>query len=62
MKLGRKVRKKLMTALGLGQEEMQRLLAVQQTEEREALAVRAYRPMHHMEEPRGPSTLQRWRI
>lgn len=62
MKLGRKVRKKLMAALGLGQEEVQRLLAIQQTEEREALTVRADRSMHHMEEPWGRSTLQRWRI
>lgn len=63
MELGRKVRKKLMTALGFSQEEeVQQLLAVQQTKEREGLTVRAYRPKHHMEEPPGPSRLQRWRI
>ena len=62
MKLGRKVRKKLMTALGFGQEEeLQRFLAVQQTEAREDLTARAYMPQHHMEEPQGPSRLQRWR-
>ena len=61
IKLGRKVRKKLMTALGLGQEEVQSLLAVQQAEEREALSVGAYRPMHHVEEPPNPPRLQRWR-
>lgn len=60
VKLGRKVRKQLMTALGLHQEdEVQRLLVVQQTEEREALSVRAYRPQHHMEESQGHSRLQR---
>lgn len=62
VKLGRKVLKQLMTALGVSQEEeVQRLLVLQQTEEREALTVRAYRPQHDSEELQGPSRLQRWR-
>ena len=60
MKLGSKVRKKLMAALGLGHEEVQRSVVERQAEEREA-SVRAYRPMHPLEEPRCPSRLQHWR-
>lgn len=62
MKLGRKVRKKLMKALGMGHQEAQRLLAEQQAEEREALAVRPNMPLQPVEQPRGPSRQQRWQM
>ena len=59
-KLGRKVRKKLMTALGLGPNDAQALLAMQQTEEQEALAVSPYSPLQPVDQPKGPSRQQRW--
>lgn len=65
--VGRKLREKLLAALGLGQEEAQRLLAQQQAEELEALTIRPDMPMqpvqpHGPHEPRSHSTLQRWRL
>ena len=62
MKLGRKVRKKLMKAFGMSHEEAQRLLAEQQANEREALAVRTNTPLQSVEQPQGPSRQQRWRM
>ena len=69
MKLGKKLRRKLMTALGLGQDDAQRLLAQQQADEREALTVRSYRRLpsqqhegHSRPQPQGPSRLQHWRM
>ncbi|KAL3146012.1 hypothetical protein ABBQ38_015369 [Trebouxia sp. C0009 RCD-2024] len=62
MQLGRKLRTKLLTALGLGQEEPQRLLAQQQAEEEEALSIRPYRPLQPVEQPQGYPRLQRLRM
>lgn len=58
-KLGRKMRKKLMTALGFGPNEAQALLAMQQAEEREALAVRLHLPLQPVDQPQGPFRQQR---
>ena len=66
--LGRKLCQKLMRALGLGQEEAQRLLAQQQAQEREALPVTSHRSMQHLptghiqKQPQGPSRLHQWRM
>ncbi|KAL3155772.1 hypothetical protein ABBQ32_012789 [Trebouxia sp. C0010 RCD-2024] len=61
MQLGRKLRMKLLTTLGLGQEEAQRLLAQQQAEDEEALRIRPYRPLQPVEQPQGYPRLLRWR-
>ena len=54
-KLGRRVRKKLMKALGMDYEAAQRLLAEQQAEEVEALVVRPNVPSQSVEQPHGTS-------
>ena len=53
------MRKKLMTALGFGPNEAQALLAMQQAEEREALAVRLHLPLQPVDQPQGPFRQQR---
>ena len=66
LKLGRKLHKKLLAALGLGQEEAQRLLT-QQAEAQEPLLVRSHTPVQPLQpqgptEPWGHPRLQRWRM
>ena len=51
-----------MAALGLDLDEAQALLAEQQSEEREVAAVRPVVPLQRVEQPQGPSRLQRWRM
>ena len=58
MTLGRRVRKKLMKALGMDYEAAQRLLAEQQAEEVEALVMRPHAPSQSVEQPQGTSRQQ----
>lgn len=61
-RLSRRVRRKLLTTLGLSHAETQALVVEQQAAEREAPAVSPIVPLQHVEQPRGPSRLQRWRM